>query len=245
MTGRQALEPAKRKKGVRAMVNAPRAAADTVVEDAPIRSPRRQMPHSRRPHRRDAHPRDAIVLGAALALGFAGCGDHDVPSTCLDPIDERHRGLEWLSTGLMGQHLAIDMVADEGTPVWAIADGRIEHNYPSMGAYGGCDGTPGPVVITRHPGGTHGSFAAQYGHVFSPLRDGDSISAGDLIGRVIDYVPCCDSPQGCPHLHFAIWDSPMEHPTSGMGYGAPRAFVNPDRFFEANHCVAPRQPSGF
>jgi len=166
-------------------------------------------------------------------------------SSCTDPIDEDHRGLQWLSTGPLGQHLAIDFVADSGTVVRAIADGHVEHDYPDLGYYGGCDGTPGPVLITRHPGGTHGTFAVQYGHVTSDLNDGDSISAGQVIGRVVNYVPCCDSPEGCPHLHFAIWDAPSEHPTSGMGYGPPRSFADPDRFFESNQCRAPAISDGF
>ena len=98
------------------------------------------------------------------------------------------------------------------------------------------DGTPGPVLITRHSGGTNGSFAVQYGHVMSNLKDDELIFAGDVIGKVINYIPCCDTSEGCPHLHFAIWDSPTEHPISGMGYGTPRSFVNPDWFFENNLC---------
>ena len=115
-----------------------------------------------------------------------------------------------------------------------------------MGYYGGCDGTPGPVLITRHPGGTHGTFTVQYGHVSSDLNDGESISAGQVIGRVINDLPCCDTPEGCPHLHFGIWDAPTEHPTSGMGYGPPRSFVDPDWFFEGNLCIpAPTTNTAF
>jgi len=161
----------------------------------------------------------------------------NIESTCKDPIDESHRGLQWLSLGPLGQHVAIDYVAPEGTEVRAIADGYIEHYYIDAGYYGGCDGTPGPVIITRHSGGTQGSYAVQYGHVMSNLSENDVIYAGEVIGRVINYIPCCDTQEGCPHLHFAIWDAPTQHPTSGMGYGEPRSFVNPDWFFENNLCL--------
>jgi len=157
---------------------------------------------------------------------------------CEDPIDENHLGLQWLTSGLLGQHLAIDFVAPAGTEVRAIADGHMEHNYPNMRYYGGCDGTRGPVLITRYSGGSNGSYAVQYGHVVSNLKENDLIFAGDVIGKVINYVPCCDTPEGCPHLHFAIWNAPSEHPTSGMGYGKPRSFVNPVWFFENNLCTA-------
>ncbi len=93
-------------------------------------------------------------------FGFAACSRGQIESVCLDPIDERHPGLQWLSSGPLGQHLAIDFVVAEGTPVTAIADGHVEHNYPSLGAYGGCDGTAGPVLITRHPGWGMGRLAA-------------------------------------------------------------------------------------
>jgi murein DD-endopeptidase MepM/ murein hydrolase activator NlpD len=155
---------------------------------------------------------------------------------CEDPIDESHRGLQWLSSGPLGQHLAIDFVAPAGTEVRAIADGHVERYYTKSKYYGGCDGTPGPVLITRHLGGSNGSYCVQYGHVVSHLKEGDLIYAGEVIGKVINYVPCCDKPEGCPHLHFAIWDSPTEHPTSGMGYGKPRSFVDPDWFFKNNLC---------
>jgi len=163
-------------------------------------------------------------------------GNTKIEPFCEDPIDEDHRGLQWHSSGPLGRHLAIDFVADEGTEVRAIANGHIEHNYQNMRYYGGCDGTPGPVLITRHSGGTNGSFAVQYGHVMSDLTDNEPIVAGQVIGTVIDYIPCCNSPSGCPHLHFAIWDAPTEHPTSGMGYGTTRSFVDPDWFFRNNLC---------
>lgn len=180
-------------------------------------------------------------LWLSLLILVAGCSADKTEGVCADPIDERHLGLQWFSTGPLGQHLAIDYMAPEGTVVRAISDGHIEHNYQDAGYYGGCDGTLGPVLITRHLGGTHGSYAVQYGHVISDLQENDEILAGQVIGKVINYKPCCDSQKGCPHLHFAIWDSPTEHPTSGMGYGDPRSFVNPEWFFQSNLCVPPDQ----
>ena len=127
-----------------------------------------------------------------------------------------------LSSGPLGQHLAIDFVADEGAEVRVIADGRIEHNYLKMGHYGGCDGTPGPVLITRYPGDTHGSYAVQYGHVLSALRDGELIMAGDVVGEVINYIPCCDTPKGCPHLHLPYG---RRNTCSAGGVGSPRTGI--------------------
>ncbi|MFC2171359.1 hypothetical protein ACFLU6_01855 [Acidobacteriota bacterium] len=86
----------------------------------------------------------AIFLLMLLLMSTSICTTNRKESICKDPIDEDHRGLQWLSKGPLGQHLAIDFVADTGTEVRAIADGYIEHNYPNLGFYGGCDGTPGP-----------------------------------------------------------------------------------------------------
>jgi len=177
-----------------------------------------------------------IILGTINFI-CVGCADGIRRSTCEDPINERHRGLQWLSSGSLGQHLAIDFVAHEGTEVRAIADGHIEKYYPDAGYYGGCDGTPGPVIITRHPGGSQGSYAVQYGHVKTNLNENDVFRAGEVIGTVINFIPCCDIDEGCPHLHFAIWDAATEHPLFGMGYGDPRSFVDPDWFFENDLCL--------
>lgn len=189
-----------------------------------------------------------FILPWLLVISFNfSCTESNIEGMCADPIDENHRGLQWLSMGPLGRHLAIDFVAPEGTEVRAIADGYVEHNYRNVRFYGGCDGTPGPVLITRHSGGSHGSYAVQYGHVRSDLKEKDRITAGQVIGKVINYKPCCDSPKGCPHLHFAIWDSPTPHPTFGMGYGEPRSFVNPDWFFKNRLCtpVASKEASIF
>jgi len=85
--------------------------------------------------------------------------------------------------------------------------------YLDASYYSGCDGKPGPVLITRHSGGSHGSYAVQYGHVMSDLQKNDEIFAGQVIGKVINYKPCCDSQfisqsgmrQQNIHLWNGIW----------------------------------------
>lgn len=49
-----------------------------------------------------------IFLWIPLIIFNSTCADNKIESMCEDPIEESHLGLQWLSSGLLGQHLAID-----------------------------------------------------------------------------------------------------------------------------------------
>ena len=59
-----------------------------------------------------------IFLWIPFILFISGCADNKVESICEDPIDESHLGLQWLSSGSLGQHLAIDF--------WHLQELRLE-----------------------------------------------------------------------------------------------------------------------
>jgi len=87
-------------------------------------------------------------------------------------------------------HHGIDYAAPSGTPVSAVADGRV--------TYAAWKGANGRLVILRHGGG----YETSYGHLSRfarGLRSGQRVSQGDVIG----YVGSTGLSSG-PHLDFRI-----------------------------------------
>ncbi|MGH7932623.1 MAG: M23 family metallopeptidase, partial [Candidatus Binataceae bacterium] len=87
-------------------------------------------------------------------------------------------------------HVGVDLAAHYGTPVKAIADGRVD-------TAGWC-GELGRCVRIHHDG----DMVSIYGHlsrIASGLRPGDEVTMGQVIGR----VGSTGLSTG-PHLHFAI-----------------------------------------
>jgi peptidoglycan LD-endopeptidase LytH len=92
------------------------------------------------------------------------------------------------------RHDAIDIMADEGTPVVAAADGQVEKLFFSNG--GG-----GMTVYVRSP---DTRWTYYYAHLLSyapGLAEGQQVKRGQLLGRVGHSGNA--NPAG-PHLHFAI-----------------------------------------
>ncbi|MDP3964747.1 MAG: T9SS type A sorting domain-containing protein [bacterium] len=106
-----------------------------------------------------------------------------------------------------------------------------------MGGGGGlCPSVDGQVLFVRHQKPNGGYFIAQYAHiqnvpqglrVMSFTFDGPEVRKGDVIAEVGVFAPCrnCSSPR-CDHLHFGIWDSENQIPSSGWGYGR-ACYINP------------------
>jgi len=92
------------------------------------------------------------------------------------------------------RHDAIDIMADEGTPVIAAADGTLEKLFYSDGGGG----------LTAYVRSGDGRWSYYYAHLqgYAPgLKEGQQIKRGQPIGRVGHTGNA--NPQG-PHLHFAI-----------------------------------------
>lgn len=91
-------------------------------------------------------------------------------------------------------HDAIDIMAPEGTPVLAAADGRVEKLFYS-------DGGGGMTVYVRSPD-TRWTYYYAHLQSYAPgLAEGQQLKRGQLIGRVGHTGNA--SAEG-PHLHFAI-----------------------------------------
>jgi murein DD-endopeptidase MepM/ murein hydrolase activator NlpD len=92
------------------------------------------------------------------------------------------------------RHDAIDIMAAEGTPVIAAADGTIEKLFFSKGGGG----------ITIYERSQDGKWMYYYAHLsaYAPgLTDGQQVKRGQVIARV---GHTGDASAAGPHLHFAI-----------------------------------------
>jgi murein DD-endopeptidase MepM/ murein hydrolase activator NlpD len=92
--------------------------------------------------------------------------------------------------GGLRPHLAVDYAAPAGTPIWAVADGRVE-----FAAYKGGNGN---TVVIRH----RANFKTMYNHL---SRFGKGIRAGAAVKQrqVIGYVGTTGLSTG-PHLDYRV-----------------------------------------
>jgi murein DD-endopeptidase MepM/ murein hydrolase activator NlpD len=124
-----------------------------------------------------------VVVGpAGLAIPVVGVK----PTDLVDTYDA--------ARGAGRRHDAIDIMAPEGTPVIAAADGTIEKLFFSHGGGG----------ITIYERSTDPKWQYYYAHLqgYAPgLAEGQQVKRGQVIARV-DHTGDA-SPSG-PHLHFAI-----------------------------------------
>jgi murein DD-endopeptidase MepM/ murein hydrolase activator NlpD len=124
-----------------------------------------------------------VVVGpSGLAIPVVGVK----PDQLVDTFDQ--------ARGSGRRHDAIDIMAPEGTPVIAAADGTIEKLFFSHGGGG----------ITIYERSTNPKWQFYYAHLsaYAPgLAEGQQVKRGQVIGRV---GHTGDASASGPHLHFAI-----------------------------------------
>ncbi len=124
-----------------------------------------------------------VVVGpAGLAIPVVGVKATDL----VDTYDA--------ARGAGRRHDAIDIMAAEGTPVIAAADGTIEKLFFSKGGGG----------ITIYERATDPKWMYYYAHLqgYAPgLAEGQQVKRGQVIAQV-DHTG--DAIASAPHLHFAI-----------------------------------------
>lgn len=124
-----------------------------------------------------------VVVGpAGLAIPVVGVKATDL----VDTYDA--------ARGAGRRHDAIDIMAAEGTPVIAAADGTVEKLFFSKGGGG----------ITIYERSTDPKWMYYYAHLqgYAPgLAEGQQVKRGQVIARV-DHTG--DAVASAPHLHFAI-----------------------------------------
>jgi len=91
------------------------------------------------------------------------------------------------------RHDAIDIMADEGTPVIAAADGTIEKLFNSVRG--------GITIYERSPNQKWEYYYAHLSAYAPGLAEGQQVKRGQVIGRV---GHTGDASAAGPHLHFAI-----------------------------------------
>ena len=122
------------------------------------------------------------VPGATLVIPVLGKGAKDLTDT-----------FTAARAGGARVHDAIDIMADEGTPVVAAAQGRVEKLFLSKPG--------GKTIYVRSPDGRTIYYYAHLKDYAPVLIEGQTVIAGQRLGSVGHTGNA--SPDG-PHLHFAI-----------------------------------------
>ena len=147
--------------------------------------------------------------------------DHDVspppgpvsstPSIDIDPIGELRRhslrlpldvantdamkgGFAERRNGNARGHEAVDLLAPRNTPVRAVDNGTIARLFFSKAG--------GTTIYQFDPTQRFCYYYAHLDHYVDGLREGQSVSQGDVIGYV---GTTGNAPRNTPHLHFAIF----------------------------------------
>jgi len=91
-------------------------------------------------------------------------------------------------------HEALDVMAERGTPVLAVEDGRLVKLF--LSAQGG------NTIYQFDPSETYAYYYAHLDRYAGGLREGDQLRRGQVIGFV---GTTGNAPANAPHLHFAIF----------------------------------------
>ncbi|MCA1587056.1 MAG: peptidoglycan DD-metalloendopeptidase family protein [Acidobacteria bacterium] len=92
------------------------------------------------------------------------------------------------------RHEAMDILADRGTPVVAVEDGRIAKLFDSKNG--------GLTIYQIDPAEQFAYYYAHLDRYAAALGEGDRVHRGQTIGYV---GTTGNAPPGTPHLHFAIF----------------------------------------
>lgn len=168
---------------------APTAAAATTVETGPARAPGAgkasgdSLAGMRATDSSGAGSVAASGGGSSLLIPVAGIKADQLRDTFSQP-----RGAERV-------HEALDIPAPVGTPVYAVADGRIAKLFNSK---------PGGLTIYQFdPTEKYSYYYAHLDHYAAALKEGQQVKRGDLIG----YVGATgNADPAAPHLHFAMFE---------------------------------------
>ena len=136
---------------------------------------------------------DAPAAPADIAAAAAGTGKLLVPVqgikvAALTDTYEQPRGKQ-------RQHEALDIMAAKGTPVLAVADGKVEKLFESK---------PGGTTLYQFdPSGRYAYYYAHLDRYAEGIKEGMDLKRGQVLG----YVGVTgNSDPNAPHLHFAMFE---------------------------------------
>jgi murein DD-endopeptidase MepM/ murein hydrolase activator NlpD len=163
-----------------------------------------------RPAVMSAPPSSSVVSGfsrtagtpSSVVSGFSGTSgtSGEMPSGHLRmPLDganiESLRGGFAETRGSDRPHEAVDMLAPRNTPVHAVEGGSIAKLFTSKAG--------GLTIYQFDPSGRLCYYYAHLERYADGLKDGQTISQGDVIGYV---GTTGNAPPNTPHLHFAVFE---------------------------------------
>ena len=124
--------------------------------------------------------------------------DHGPAQTAvvLGAMDDAHRdrGIGGDARGGERMHEALDIMAPAGTPVLAVADGRVEKLFTSERG--------GLTIYQFEPSGRWCYYYAHLQSYAPGLAEGRELKRGEVIGYV---GSTGNADPAAPHLHFAVF----------------------------------------
>lgn len=122
------------------------------------------------------------IAASGLAIPVAGVAQSDLVDTF---ADSRAAGAR--------RHDAIDIMAPDGTPVLAAAEGTVEKLFVSDAG--------GKTIYVRTPDGRRIHYYAHLADYAAGLKEGETVARGQVLGIV---GSSGNADPEAPHLHFAI-----------------------------------------
>lgn len=156
-------------------------------------------------------PNTAFLAMLPSGLGGAGLGVADFPGVRFrKPVDGKATGVWGDARNGLRFHEGVDVPAPSGTPVYAVASGRVWHAGRSS------DPAAGIWVGVEHQGAASG-WASRYMHLSAiNVVAGQQVDRGDVIGLV------GDTGANSPHLHFSLLLDAALLPSYSAAFGEPK-----------------------
>ena len=161
-------------------------------EDVPVIAPRETQPMATLPEAlQETTPKQAEKKSLSVMSPVVGV---EIMPYSVEALSYNETTRDWRI------HDGVDLAAEEGTEVFAAADGRVYTTYE--------DDNLGTTVVIVHDGGYTTRYASLREDIL--VKPGDQVCMGDSLGYV-GTTALVESVMG-PHVHFSVSfrDTPMD-----------------------------------